>query len=138
MHIKMPKCERCGNMRALTPNACLNEYEYQLLNFQDEVLKPMQLVRGKIYRWWTCTSKHGTLNQCWWNAGPPSQTLDHHSTSIGITSRVSWTLLYVPESLVITSSQAAFSARYIIAMTNFGCRLRRIYTNTPHASPRCH
>ena len=31
-------------------------------------------------------SKHYTLNQCWFNAGPASQTLDQHQNNIGSTS----------------------------------------------------
>ena len=45
--------------------------------------------------WWhkqhcLVLSKHGTLNQCWFNAGPTSATLGQHWSSIGLTSPVSW------------------------------------------------
>ena len=33
-------------------------------------------------------AKHDPLAQCWFNIGPPSATLDQHSTSIGPVSRV--------------------------------------------------
>ena len=35
-------------------------------------------------------SKHKALNQCWFYAGPASQTVGHNWTSIGSTSRVCW------------------------------------------------
>ena len=32
--------------------------------------------------------EHGTLNQYWYNVGPPSVTLAQHYTTIGVLSRV--------------------------------------------------
>ena len=38
----------------------------------------------------TYPGKHETFNQCWFNIGPPSQTVEQHWTSIGWTSCVCW------------------------------------------------
>ena len=35
-------------------------------------------------------SKHETLNQCWFNVGPPSTTSAQHWTNIGLMSHVCW------------------------------------------------
>ena len=35
-------------------------------------------------------SRHNTLNQCWFNVGPPSTTLDQRETNIDSTSCVFW------------------------------------------------
>ena len=39
-------------------------------------------------------SRHTTLNQCWFNVGPPSTTLDQRLTNIGSTSFVRRPLTY--------------------------------------------
>ena len=35
-------------------------------------------------------SKHETLTRCWFDAGPPSATLEQHQTNIGSTRRAGW------------------------------------------------
>ena len=36
------------------------------------------------------SSQRGTLNRCWFNAGPASQTMSQHKTNIGPRYRVCW------------------------------------------------
>ena len=38
----------------------------------------------------TDSKRHKTLNQCWFNVGPASQTVDEHYTNIDSTSCVRW------------------------------------------------
>ena len=46
---------------------------------------------------WAKPSKHSTWTQCWFNVGPPSQTVDQHQISIGSTSRVCWEIHVLTE-----------------------------------------
>ena len=39
------------------------------------------------------TSRHETLNQCWFHVGPPSTTLAQHEHNIGATTRVCWRVI---------------------------------------------
>ena len=39
---------------------------------------------------WFNPSTHQTLDQCWFEVGPVSSTVDHHHTNIGPMYRVSW------------------------------------------------
>ena len=43
-------------------------------------------------------SKQETLNQCWFNVGPESETMGQHYISIGSTSRVCWELARLSQS----------------------------------------
>ena len=43
---------------------------------------------GRLYR--PRPSRHNTLNQCWFNVGPPSTMLDQRKSTIESTSCVCW------------------------------------------------